>query len=59
MIRAIIFSLYLPCFDILLHTVQKFGAAVENIPHNSIIEKILPNRGDMDFAKYKVGIYNL
>ena len=56
---AIIFELYLPSLEILSHTVQKFGAAVEKIPHNKTIEKTLPNIGDMDFAKYKVGMDNL
>lgn len=58
-IKAIMFALYFPSFDTLSHTVQKFGAAVEKIPHNKTTEKTLPNIGDIDFAKYKVGMDNL
>ena len=39
-IKAIILELYLYFLEILSHMVQKFGAAVEKIPHNNIIEKI-------------------
>ena len=58
-IIAIRLELYFPFLENLSHIVQKFGAAVEKILPNKIIEKIVPNKGDIDFAKYKVGIDNL
>ena len=59
MIIAMTLELYLPPLEILSQTVQKFGAAVEKIPHNSTTEKTLPNIVDIDFAKYKVGMDKL
>ena len=52
---------FILCSGSLKDLASQYGVSYPTIRirADKIIEKILPNKGDMDFAKYKVGIDNL